>query len=109
MNIDLTAKKCVPCEAGTSPLTREEQSRFLKQLKLEWEVVNGKTIKHAFKFKDFKESMEFVNKVAKIADEEAHHPDIYIYYNKVVISLTTHNIRGLSENDFIIASKIEEI
>ena len=109
MNSDLTDKKCVPCEIGTPPLTKDQYEPLLKQLKLDWEVIDSKALKHEFKFKDFLESMEFVNKIAKIAEEEGHHPDIYIYYNKVIINLKTHNIRGLSENDFIVAAKIENL
>jgi 4a-hydroxytetrahydrobiopterin dehydratase len=62
-----------------------------------------------FAFKDFKDSIDFVNKVAEIANEQDHHPDIHIYYNKVRIELTTHKIKGLSENDFILAAKINSI
>lgn len=107
--MDLTNKKCVPCEIGTPPLSPEEYEPFLKELKLDWEVVEGKKIKHEFKFKDFVESMEFVNKVANLAEIEGHHPNIHIYYNRVVIDLITHNIKGLSENDFIVAAKIENL
>ena len=109
MKPDLTNKKCVPCEIGTPPLTKDQYSPTLKQLNLDWEVVEEKKIRHEFKFKDFVESMEFVNKVAKLAEEEGHHPNIHIYYSRVVIDLTTHNIKGLSENDFIMAAKIEDL
>ena len=87
----------------------EFTSRLLKNLKLNWEVVENKKIKHEFKFKDFDEAIEFVNKVAKISEEQNHHPNIHIYYNRVVIDLTTHSIKGLSENDFILADKIENL
>ncbi len=107
--MDLKSKKCVPCEIGTPPLTKEEIKPLLKQLKLSWEVIENKKIKTGFKFKDFLEAMEFVNKIAKLAEKEGHHPDIYISYNKVLITLITHNIRGLSENDFIMAAKIEQL
>lgn len=106
---DLASKKCVPCESGTPPLTKEEFTPFLKQLKLEWEVLEEKKIRHEFKFKDFVEAMKFVNKVADLAESENHHPNIHIYYSRVVIDLTTHNIGGLSENDFILAAKIEQV
>lgn len=106
---NLTQKKCVPCETGTPPLTKAQFNPLLKQLKLDWEVIEEKKIRHQFKFKDFVEAMEFVNKVAKLAEQEGHHPNIYIYYNRVVIDLTTHNIKGLSENDFILAAKIEAL
>lgn len=104
----LTSKKCIPCEAGTLPLTGDQYRPLLKQLKLEWEIIEGKKIRHEFKFKDFVEAMKFVNKVADLAEAENHHPNIHIYYSRVVIDLTTHNIKGLSENDFILAAKIEE-
>lgn len=107
--MDLSQKKCVPCEIGTPTLTESEYNPLLKQLKLDWEVLEGKKIRHEFKFRDFAEAMEFVNKVADLAEAEGHHPNIHIYYSKVVIDLTTHNIKGLSENDFIIAAKIEKI
>ena len=71
-----------------------------------WEVLDNLRIKKEFKFKDFKEAMVFVNKVAEIAEAEQHHPDISIFYNKVSIELSTHAIGGLSENDFILAAKI---
>lgn len=106
---DLTQKRCVPCEIGTPPLTQEQYEPLLKELKLDWEVVEEKKIRHEFKFKDFRQALEFVNQVAKLAEEENHHPNIHIYYSRVVIDLTTHSIKGLSENDFILALKIEQI
>lgn len=106
---DLIQKKCIPCESGTPPLTPEQFDPLLKQLKLDWEVIENKKIKHEFKFPSYMEGIEFANKVAKLAEEENHHPNIHIYYSRVVIELTTHNIKGLSENDFILAAKIETI
>lgn len=106
---DLLSKKCTPCEAGTPPLTPNRFELLLKQLKLDWEVIEEKKIRHEFKFKGFVEAMDFVNKVAKLAEEENHHPNIHIYYSRVVIDLTTHSIKGLSENDFVMAAKIEEL
>lgn len=107
--MDLASKKCIPCESGTPPFTPKQYNPLLKQLKLDWEVIEQKKIRHEFKFKDFVESMKFVNQVADLAEDEGHHPNIHIYYSKVVIDLTTHNIKGLSENDFILAAKIEEL
>ncbi len=80
---------------------------LLKQLKLDWEVVENKKIRHEFKFDTYLEGLEFALKVGRLAEEEGHHPNIHIYYKRVVIDLTTHNIKGLSENDFILAAKIE--
>ncbi len=106
--MDLTKKKCEPCEGGVAPFTPEEIKTYETYLKTPWEVTDdGKKIEHKYKFKDFIETMAFVNKVADIANEEDHHPDIYISYSRVTITLWTHAIGGLSVNDFIVASKIE--
>ena len=86
----------------------EEIEKYLTMLKEKWDVSSdSKLISREFKFKDFKDAMQFVNKVADLAEEQGHHPDIVINYNRVTISLTTHAIGGLSTNDFVIASKIE--
>ncbi len=82
---------------------------YLPSLSLEWRVTGGKKISHEFSFSDFKEAMEFVNQVAALAEQETHHPDISIHYNKVFIELWTHAVGGLSENDFILAAKIETL
>lgn len=108
--MDLTSKKCVPCEGGTKPFDKNEIATYMSYLKIPWELDDeDKKIKRKFEFKDFKEAMVFVNFVAEIAEEEQHHPDIKISYNKVKIILWTHAIGGLSVNDFILASKIELI
>lgn len=106
---DLSTKKCVPCEKWMPPLKGEKLKGYLSELSLNWEVIEEQKIKHTFKFKDFKEAMRFVNNVAGIAEEEGHHPDMTIVYNKVTIILWTHFIKGLHENDFILASKIEKL
>jgi len=105
---DLKDKRCIPCEGGTPPVSLEDLFEYKKQIHEDWRVTDeGKKIKRDFTFPDFKEAMEFANKVAGVAEEEQHHPDISISYNKVVISLWTHAIGGLSENDFIMAAKID--
>lgn len=119
--MDLLQKKCVPCEGGMPPLTEDTINDYKKMLQTSWEIVfdstidtqgkpeegAGKKLTQEFKFKDFKEAMVFVNNVADIAETEGHHPDISINYNRVILELTTHAIGGLSENDFIMARKIE--
>lgn len=102
----LHEKKCVPCEGGVLPFTPEQVSEYLARVSGEWEAVENKKITRRFKFKNFKQAMDFVNKVADVAEEEGHHPDITINYNRVTLELTTHTIGGLSENDFIMAAKI---
>ncbi len=103
----LYEKKCKPCEGGTPPLTPEESTTLLVQLD-NWEL-KGEIVEKEFKFKNFVEAMKFVNRVADVAESEGHHPDISISWNRVRLSLTTHAIGGLSENDFILASKIDRL
>ncbi len=105
---DLTKQHCVPCEGGTAPLEGKDLELLLKSVH-EWKLVNPKKISKEFTFKNFVEAMKFINKVADIAESEGHHPDIYVYYNKVRFELTTHAIKGLSQNDFILAAKIDEV
>ncbi|HLD04049.1 MAG TPA: 4a-hydroxytetrahydrobiopterin dehydratase [Candidatus Dojkabacteria bacterium] len=108
---DLTQKKCVPCEGGTPPLTADEIAAYQKLLGTPWDVSGDlRKISRGFKFKNFATALEFINKVGKIAEQQGHHPDIYLHnYNKVRIDLWTHAIGGLSENDFIMAAKINAI
>jgi len=106
---DLIQKKCVPCEGGVPPFGPEEIKKYLSQLKKGWQVLGDEKIKKLFKFEDFKEAMAFVNNVAELAESEGHHPDIIINYSKVDIIIWTHKIGGLSENDFILAAKIDNI
>ncbi len=109
MSDALTQKYCVACEAGTPPMTLEEAERLVEQVP-GWELrPEEKKLARRFKFKDFKEAMTFVNRVADLAEEEGHHPDIYISWNRVRLELTTHAIKGLSDNDFIMAAKISEL
>ncbi|MCR4263374.1 MAG: 4a-hydroxytetrahydrobiopterin dehydratase [Candidatus Roizmanbacteria bacterium] len=104
---DLTQKHCEPCEGGVDPFTPEEIEKYNSVLSTPWQVLDNKKITREFKFKNFTEAMQFVNSVAKLAQSEGHHPDIYIFYNKVKLELWTHAIGGLSINDFILAAKIE--
>ena len=101
--------KCVPCEGGTPPLAPDKINEYKTQLNQSWQILENKKIRREFIFKDFKESVAFVIKVAALAENEGHHPDIYIFYNKVTLELSTHAISGLSENDFILAVKIDKI
>lgn len=102
---ELTQKKCVPCEGGVPSLEKAEVARLLAQLS-GWSL-QGKRISKEIKFKNFVAAMKFVNRVAEIAEQEGHHPDIHIHYNVVRLDVWTHAIEGLSENDFILAAKID--
>ncbi|NLK43381.1 MAG: 4a-hydroxytetrahydrobiopterin dehydratase [Tissierellia bacterium] len=106
---DLLSKKCVPCSIGALPLEGEEIEEYLKNLKDGWIVVEDIYIEKTYKFKDFKAGLDFVNKVGALAEEEGHHPDIFLSWGRVVLKLWTHKIKGLHENDFILAAKVDEI
>ena len=106
--MDLSQKHCIPCEGGTPPLDENEIKKYSAEA-VGWNVSENKKISGEFKFGDFKEAMAFVNMVAEIAETEDHHPDIYVSYNKVRLELSTHAIGGLSENDFILAAKINAV
>ena len=105
--MNLIEKKCVPCEGGTPPLAKPAIDVLIKEIPL-WSLKEGHLFR-SFKFRNFKEAMVFVNSLAKLADEEGHHPDICIHYNRVEVELWTHAIKGLSENDFIIAAKADSL
>src|SRR5574340_1047629 len=101
----LSEEKCRPISAGDTPLTTKDAQDLARAVRL-W-THSDKEIKRDLKFKDFREAIAFVNKVADIAESQDHHPDIFISYSKVTLTLSTHKIKGLSRNDFIMAAKID--
>lgn len=103
----LTEKKCLPCEGNVDPMPKSQAHQYHEQVP-QW-TLHQKSLEREFRFKDFQEAMKFVNKVAAIAEKEGHHPDIAIFYKRVKLQLTTHAIGGLSENDFIVAAKIDRL
>src|SRR5262245_28449167 len=106
---DLAAKQCLPCRAGGTPLTEEEANRY-REAAPAWTLSENATrLTRRFEFRDFGEAMEFVNRVAQIAEAQGHHPDIAIHWNKVELVLWTHAIGGLHENDFVVAAKIDRL
>jgi 4a-hydroxytetrahydrobiopterin dehydratase len=105
---DLAQKRCIPCTAGTPPLKGEALRKLAAQIPT-WQVVNEHQIEKEVKFKNFKEALAFTNQVGNIAEAEGHHPDILLSWGKVKITLFTHKIDGLSESDFILAAKCDEI
>ena len=106
---DLTSKHCVPCEGGVPALTKEQREKLLGTVN-NWQVNNeGTIITRRFTFKGFYKTMAFVNAVAWIANQENHHPDLEVGYNYCTVHYTTHAIKGLTENDFICAAKIDAL
>ena len=104
---DLAQKKCRPCEGGVSPLRTQEIELLLSQLP-GWQLRNG-AITKSYDFKNYYQTMTFVNAVAWIAHREDHHPDLAVGYNKCTVDYSTHAIGGLSENDFICAAKVDAL
>lgn len=104
---DLASKKCQACEGGVAPLTPAEIRELLKQLE-GWEYAEGR-INKTYSFKDYYQTMAFVNATAWVSHREDHHPDISLGYNKCCIQYVTHAINGLSENDFICAAKLDKL
>ena len=109
---DLSQKKCKPCEGGISALDISEIHKYQKKID-GWEVKSNEKkiyfLEKEFKFKNFLNSQKFVNEVSKISENEGHHPDILFGWGYAQIKITTHAIEGLSENDFILAAKIDQI
>ncbi len=109
---DLLKKKCVPCEGGVIPFDISEIHRYQKKVD-GWNIIkNDKDVyllEKNFAFKNFRESQDFINNVGKISEDEGHHPDIVFGWGYAKINITTHAIKGLSENDFILAAKIDKI
>src|SRR5436190_20511865 len=107
MKSDLPTQHCKPCKPGTPALNSSEVSRLLKSLK-GWSLGDG-AISREFKFKNFYETMAFVNAVAFIANREDHHPDMEVGYNRCLVKYSTHSVGGLTQNDFICAAKVDAL
>jgi 4a-hydroxytetrahydrobiopterin dehydratase len=105
---ELAAKSCVPCRGGIPPLQGKELDDLHRQVP-GWEVVNGHHLKRSFTFPDFVSALGFVNKVGEVAEKEGHHPDIFLTWGKAEITTWTHKIDGLTESDFILAAKIDNL
>jgi 4a-hydroxytetrahydrobiopterin dehydratase len=104
---DLARKKCKPCEGGVKPFTADEAKQLLKGMQ-GWSVEHGKLVK-TYPFKNYYETLAFVNALAWISHREDHHPDLGVHYNKCRVEYSTHAIGGLSENDFICAAKCDAL
>lgn len=105
----LAAKDCIPCKGGVPPLKGAGLQELSAQLSHDWKVVDEHHLEKRFTFKDFKQALDFTNKVGAVAEAQGHHPDIALAWGKVGITLWTHKIDGLTESDFVMAAKIESI
>ena len=105
---ELAERQCIPCRGGVPPMKGDEIEKFLGQLE-GWQVVNEHHLLKIFRFKDFRESLEFVDHVGALAEEQGHHPDICFGWGKAEITIWTHKIDGLTESDFVLAAKIDKL
>lgn len=106
---ELAGKRCIPCEGGIPPLTEDEIKKFKKELVKGWKVIGNKKIFKAFSLVNYKQTIDFVNKIANISEEEGHHPVLHVFYARLEIEIYTFAIDALSLNDFILAAKIDQI
>ena len=104
---DLASRECVPCRGGVPPLRGEEIENLIRELD-GWEVVREHHLRKNYAFKNFREALEFVNRVGELAEAQGHHPDILLAWGRVEITIWTHKIDGLTESDFVMAAKIEK-
>jgi 4a-hydroxytetrahydrobiopterin dehydratase len=105
----LAEKECVACKGGIAPLKGTELSPLAVQLAPGWQVVDEHHLEREFKFKNFKEALDFTNKVGALAEKVQHHPDIYLAWGLVRLTLWTHKVDGLTESDFIFAAKVDQL
>jgi 4a-hydroxytetrahydrobiopterin dehydratase len=105
---ELADQQCVPCRGGVPALRGEEIEKLLAQLQ-DWQVINEHHLQKTFGFKDFRESLEFVNRVGELAESQGHHPDICFGWGQAEIRIWTHKIDGLTESDFVLAAKIDKL
>ena len=106
--MNLADKKCVPCRGGVPPLKGEQLEQIAAQL-AGWQVVAEHHLVKVYTFPDFRTALDFVNRAGAIAEEQGHHPDLYLSWGKVEVKVWTHKVNGLTESDFILAAKIDRI
>jgi 4a-hydroxytetrahydrobiopterin dehydratase len=95
-------------EANEKPLTGEAVDRLFRQLE-GWQIEDGKELRKEYRFPDFRQALDFVNRLGEAAESEGHHPDLYLTWGKVEVRLSTHSIGGLSESDFTLAAKADQV
>jgi len=106
---ELARKQCVPCMGGVPPLEGREIKKLLDQLGRGWTVVDDHHLEKEYKYDDFRQALDFTNRVGELAEAQGHHPDVYLAWGKVKLTVWTHKINGLTESDFIFAAKADEL
>jgi len=105
----LAEKDCVPCKGGVPPLKGSELAKVANELNGGWQVIGEHHLEKEYKFKDFRQALDFTNKVGELAEAQGHHPDIYLSWGKVKLTVWTHKIDGLTESDFVLAAKADRL
>src|SRR6266404_9417248 len=105
----LAEKDCIPCKGGAPPLRGQELEKVASELDSGWRVVNEHHLEKEYKFKNFREALDFTNKVGELAESQGHHPDIYLAWGQVKLTISTHKIDGLTESDFVMAAKADKL
>ncbi len=105
----LATKECVACQGAASALKGRALHDLTRELNHAWQVVSDHHLEKEFKFKDFREALDFTNRVGELAEQQNHHPDIYLTWGQVKLTLWTHKVDGLTESDFVFAAKVEEL
>ncbi len=106
---ELAEKECVPCQGGMPPLKGAELESLAKKLGGDWKIINGHHLEKEYKFKNFRDALAFTNRVGELAERVQHHPDIYLAWGQVKLTLWTHKVDGLTEGDFVFAAKVNEL
>ncbi|MCF7954502.1 MAG: 4a-hydroxytetrahydrobiopterin dehydratase [Phycisphaerae bacterium] len=107
-DIQLALKECKSCRDAVCPLESKLSNNLMDQLSEDWEITDGK-LERSFKFKNFRKALEMTNRIGALAEKEGHHPDIFLGWGKVKVTLFTHKVKGLTEEDFILAAKIDRL
>jgi 4a-hydroxytetrahydrobiopterin dehydratase len=106
---DLADKECVPCKGGVPPLKGNDLAGLARRLSPGWQVINEHHLEKEYPFKNFREALNFTNKVGELAEAQGHHPDIYLAWGKTKLTIWTHKIDGLTESDFVFAAKADRL
>lgn len=109
MRNELAIKECIPCKGGIPPLKGEALAALVEQLGGDWSLIDEHHLEKEFRFKNFREALSFTNRVGELAENQKHHPDICLGWGRVKIKIWTHKIDGLTESDFILAAKVDEV
>ncbi len=106
---ELAQKECVPCKGGVPPLKGDQLVMLAQEVGDGWRVIGEHHLEREFKFQDFRAALDFTNRVGELAEQQNHHPDIYLAWGKVKLTLWTHKIDGLTESDFVFAAKVNKL